>query len=69
MHTRFRQKQIICHKNGKVIRSGKRNWPDGLWDVPFPQQDALSIDYIISRDRSKIELAQYLHRCAFLQLY
>ena len=42
----------------------KYNYQDGLWDVPF-FPDINKINYIISKDKSKTELAQYLHGCAF----
>ena len=36
-----------------------------MWDVPFNTKSTQQINYIISRDRNKTELAQYLHGCAF----
>ena len=44
-------------KNGEVILTGNINLRDG--------HDINSIDYIITRDKSKTELAQYLHACEF----
>ena len=44
------------------VLEGYRNNRDGLYDVPFPQQ---KMKYIIQKDKSKLELAQYLHTCAF----
>ena len=41
---------------------GQRNQQDGLYDVPFPY---LKLNYIIQKDKSKLESAQYLHDCAF----
>ena len=40
-------------KNGKVILTGNRNLRDGLWDIPFKNHDIISINYIITRDKSK----------------
>ena len=52
-------------KNGKIILSGKRNWLDWFWDVPFNTKGTQQINYIISSDHNKTKLAQYLHGCAF----
>jgi hypothetical protein len=52
-------------KDNKIVLEGKRNLQDGLWDIPFKQHGINSINYIITRDKSKTELAQYLHGCAF----
>ena len=52
-------------KNNNIIMQGKRNLQDGLWDIPLPpvtcelQQHHANI--LICRDKSKSELAQYLH--------
>ena len=61
----FDKHNLSILKNGHIILSGKRNWSDGLWDVPFTTTGSQKINYIISRDRNKTELAQYLHGCAF----
>lgn len=61
----FDKHNLSILKNGKILLSGKRNWSDGLWDVPFTTTGSQKINYIISRDRNKTELAQYLHGCAF----
>ena len=60
----FEKSKLSILKNGKVILSGHRNSTDGLWDVPFNQYEN-KINYIISRDKNKTELAQYFHGCAF----
>jgi len=61
----FEKLKLSIVKNGKIILSGHRNFVDGLWDVPFQQNKIHKINYIISRDKSKTELAQYFHGCAF----
>ena len=49
-------------KGGQYGLKGHRNQKDELYDVPFTQ---LMNDYIIHKDKSKLEMAQYLHGCAF----
>ena len=55
---------------------GTRNHNDGLWDVHFPSKHitkhytqraikSKSLSLIIHRDKTKQELAAYLHACAF----
>ena len=51
-------------KNGEIIL-GHRNLTDGLWDVLFKQKRIHKINYIMSRDKNKTELAQYFHGCVF----
>ena len=52
-------------QNGEIILSGHRNLTDRLWDVPLKQKRIHKINYIISRDKNKAELAQYSHGYAF----
>ena len=59
------KKHLFIVKNGEIILNGFRNLGNGLWDVPFKEQGIDKINYIINRDRSKIELAQYLHGYTF----
>ena len=61
----FDKTSLKILKNGKIVLTGNRNLHDGLWDVPFKKHDINAINYIITRDKSKTELAQYLHACAF----
>ena len=61
----FDKNKLHIVKDGKLVLSGLRNLNDGLWDVPFKNNDIQSINYIISKEKSKTELAQYLHACAF----
>ena len=49
-------------KQDNLVLKGKRNKQDGLYDVPFQQ---LKLNYIITKDKNKLELAQYLHGCAW----
>ena len=70
---------IHVFKNETLVLSGLRNPTDGLWDVPLPQSPrqvmsshlhhptskTSSCNVIIRKDKSKMELAQYLHACAF----
>jgi hypothetical protein len=66
----FTKKDLnIFNRDNKVIIQGKRNNQDGLWDVHLTTQDthpthtANAILHIDKRTRS--DLAQYLHACAF----
>ena len=61
----FDNKKLHFFKNGEMILSDFRNLNDGLWDVPFKNHEIHAINYIISKDKNKSELAQYLHACAF----
>ena len=58
----FHEKGLLIFKNNKILLSGNRNPIDQLYDIPFPNQ---KMNYIITRDKSKTELAQFLHGCAF----
>ena len=46
----FEKHKLSIIKNGQLIMKGTRNWPDRLWDVPFPQDTEHNINYIIPRD-------------------
>ena len=59
-------------KEKKIILQGNRNFSDGLWDIklptvspPPPMYDVMDMHYIITNDKSKIDLARYLHATAF----
>ena len=39
-------------KNGEIILKGLWNLGDGLWDIPFKEQNIDKINYIINRDKS-----------------
>ena len=49
-------------KQDNLVIKGFRNEQDGLYDVPFPK---MKMNYIVHKDKNKLELAQYLHGCAF----
>ena len=49
-------------KDNHVILQGDRDVTDGLWKINLKP---LQINYIVKKDKSKTELAQYLHACAF----
>ena len=70
--TLFTKENLFVIKNDNLILQGLRNENDGLWDVIFPRQwyiyikdevktKTQSINYIIQTDKSKLDLAQYLH--------
>ena len=45
-----------------LVLQGQRNQRDGLYDIPFPKWKA---NYIVHKNKNNIDLAQYLHGCAF----
>ena len=69
----YKKDDIIIQTTKDPLLTGLRNHIDGLWDVPFLQHDLkqlstksnLQLNYIIRKDKSKLELARYLHACAF----
>ena len=72
----FTKRKLFIIKNNNLLLQGQRNDNDGLWDVMFPRLSNNSIanedktkkhslNYIIQSDKSKFELAQYLHACCF----
>ena len=62
----FTKTDMKVSKNGTPILNGPRNHYDGLWDVvlPTPTITQPSANAIIRKDKSKAELAAYLHACA-----
>ena len=64
----------IRHKN-KLILKGKRNFNDGLYDVPLTSHNNLNsstsnnnnlqINYVTKHDKTKLEMAQFLHAALF----
>ena len=54
----FDKYKLHIIRNGQQILSGNRNLKDGLWDVTFKNKDINSINYIISHNKNKTELAQ-----------
>ena len=61
----FDKQKLSIIRHGKQILTGNRNLKDGLWDVPFKEQKINQVNYIIAKDKSKSDLAKYLHGCAF----
>ena len=56
-------------KNKKILLRGKRNKQDGLWDVPLTptiKHRWGTVNLLVHKNKSKLELAQYLHACAGL---
>ena len=66
-------------KNNKLLLQGKRNKMDSLWDVPLTPtiknhehyinsivytNEEHTINVMVHKKKSKLELAQYLHACA-----
>ena len=58
-------------KEKKIILQGNRNFSDGSWDVqlpslppPPPLYKVMDMNYIITKDKSKTNLARYLHATA-----
>jgi hypothetical protein len=68
--------ELQVKKNNKLLLKGTRNPSDGLWDIPITipttkLQPRLShvfhhrANVIITKNKSKTELVQYLHACCF----
>ena len=60
----FDKRYLHIFKNGQIVIKGIRNWTDGLWDVRVGDQKE-NVNMIIRRDKTKTDLAEYLHKCAF----
>ena len=71
----FTKTNLFVFKNNLLLLQGFRNKYDGLWDILFPKiasntENTVktknhSINYIIQADKTKTELAKYLHACCF----
>ena len=70
----FTKKNVYIIKDDAVILNGIRNRTDGLWDIQLPDNTSLhqqngvtknNMNYIITKDKSKTELAQYLLATAY----
>ena len=62
------KQNIAIYKNNIKILQGHRNLVDGLWDIKIPgieSTSSLQANAIIRQDKTKSELAAYLHGCAF----
>ena len=63
----FSKNDLDIFKNKQLVLQGKHNKTDGLWDVPVTptvKNHEHSINFIVHKKKSKLELAQYLHACA-----
>ena len=68
----FYGNHLHVYKNADLILMGNRNKIDGLWDVKIDKnittnmyQFELKLIVIIRKDKTKLELADYIHACAF----
>ena len=61
----FSKFKLNIYKQGQRVMTGVRNWTDGLWDVIVPAENCQNFNMIVRRDKTKHELAEYLHKCAF----
>ena len=61
----FNKTNLSVLKENKVTLKGTKNLTDELWDVQVKRKSIQVINYTISRDKIKTELAKYLHGCAF----
>ena len=68
----FTKNKMYLLKQNKITLQGNRNFSDGLWDVklptvppPPPISDVMDMHYIITKNKSKTHLAQYLHATIF----
>jgi hypothetical protein len=57
---------IINNANQQVVLKGNRNSNNGLWNINLSNQKPQpSANAILSLDKTKVELAQYLHAACF----
>ena len=70
----FTKTNVYIIKNDEIIIVGHRNQTDGLWDIQLPMKNNQSssttstlpkVNYIITKDKSKSDLAQYLLATAY----
>ena len=64
----FEKTNLRVYKNNILVVSGIRNFKDGLWDIVLgkqPQYPVQVANIIIRQDKTKRDLAEYLHKCAF----
>ena len=63
----FSKNDLNIFKNKKLLLQEKRNKKDGLWDVPLTptiKHRWGTVNLLVHKNKSKSELAQYLHACA-----
>ena len=61
---KFTKKSMYVSKNGEKIIEGVCNFTNGLWDISLdslPKASIQKFNAIIRKDKSKSELALYLH--------
>ena len=66
----FTDEHVYITKQNELLLKGDRNTTDGLWDIPLKKEckqdsTSLKLNYIIQKNKTKYELAHYLHACAF----
>ena len=62
----FTKEKFFVTKHGKTLFHGKRNASDGLWDYNSENNTPLpSINYIITKNKAKSDLARYYHASLF----
>ena len=70
----FTKNRVYVVKDNDLIMHGPRNRTDNLWDIQLPayQRDSIQaspptscLNYIITKDKTKTDLARYLHGTAF----
>ena len=61
----FDKNYINILKNKTLILKGYRNNTDGLWDIPISRPLIHRAPAIVTRDKTKTELIQYLCGCCF----
>ena len=59
----FDKRHLHAFKHGYLIIKVQRNWTNSLWDVEIRPQQKLNV--MIRKDKTKHDLAEYLHKCAF----
>ena len=59
----FDWKNLKVYKNNELVVEGLQNFKDGLWDVKIPQKQNKT-NMIIRKDKTKMELAEYLYQYA-----
>ena len=64
----FDKHDLKIFQNKILVLSGKRNQNDGLWDINIQNTNPTStqqVNFIIQKSKTKYDLAEYLHKCAF----
>ena len=61
----FDKQKVDIIKNNEVILHGKRNKEDGLYELPIKKVETEKLNVIIRLDKSKMELANFLHGAMF----